>query len=106
MSQTIRDRLAEIRPEDRIYYTRLIFAVVAASVCLGFKFSGQYLGLPGFILGVVIVVLSYFVAVYLLGVDPESVGGHWRGLTKGLGTALLLFLIIWFLAYNFLVAGI
>jgi hypothetical protein len=105
VAQTIRAWLARVRPDDRIYYTRLIFAVVAASVCLGFNFSGQILGLPGFILGVVIIVLSYFVAVYLLGVDPKAIGGHRRGLTKGLGTALLLFLIIWFLVYNFFVAG-
>lgn len=104
MAQTIRARLTEIQPEDRIYYTRLVFAVVAATVCLGFNLSGP-LGLPGFILGVIIVILSYFFAVFLLGVDPKSVGGHARGITKGLGTALLLFLVIWLLAYNFLVAG-
>lgn len=103
MAKKIRAWLAKIKPEDRIYGTRLVFAVVAASVCLGFKLSGQILGLPGFILGVVIVILSYFFAVYLLGVDPKSVGGHARGITKGLGTALLLFLVVWLLAYNFLV---
>jgi hypothetical protein len=105
VAQTIRAWLAKIKPEDRIYYTRLIFAVVAASVCLGFNLSGQ-IGILGFILGVIIVVLSYFFAVYLLGVDPKSIGGHAKGITKGLGTALLLFLVIWLLAYNFLVAGI
>jgi hypothetical protein len=105
VAQTIRAWLAKIKPEDRIYYTRLIFAVVAASVCLGFNLSGQ-IGILGFILGVIIVVVSYFFAVYLLGVDPKSIGGHAKGITKGLGTALLLFLVIWLLAYNFLVAGI
>jgi len=104
VAQTIRSWLGRVKPEDRIYYTRLIFAVVAASVCLGFNLSGP-IGLLGFIVGVIIIVLSYFFAVYLLGVDPKSIGGHAKGITKGLGTSLLLFLVIWLLAYNFWVAG-
>jgi hypothetical protein len=104
VAQTIGAWLARIQPEDRIYYTRLVFALVAASVCLGFNLSGPF-GLYGFILGVVIVILSYFFAVYVLRVDPKSVGGHARGITKGLGTGILLFLVVWILVYNFLVAG-
>jgi len=101
VAQTIRERLAKIQPEDRIYYTRLVFALVAASVCLGFNLSGP-IGWLGFILGVIIVVLSYFFAVYVLRVDPKSVGGHARGITKGLFTAILLFLIVWLLVFNFI----
>lgn len=91
-----------ITPEDRIYYTRLIFAVFAASLCFGFNFSGL-LGIVGFILGIIVIILSYFVAIFLLRVDPQKVGGHGRGLMKGLGTGILLFLILWFLLYNFLI---
>ncbi|MFX1563103.1 MAG: hypothetical protein ACFFDP_07320 [Promethearchaeota archaeon] len=95
--------LEKIPPKDRIYYTRLIFAVVAASICLVFNLSGP-IGIIGFILGVTIIILSYFITVYLLGVDPEAIGGHGRGIVTGLGTSLFLFLIIWFLIFNFLIA--
>ena len=95
--------LSKIAPEDRIYYTRLIFAVLAATVCIGFNLSGV-LGIVGFIVGVTMITLSYFIAAFFLGVDTEAIGGHARGLVKGLGTGILLFLVIWFLVFNFLVA--
>ncbi len=92
---------SQISAEDRIYYTRLIFAFVAAIICLGLNLSGP-LGAVGFIVGIVVIILSYFIPVYLLGVNPGAVGGHGRGLMKGLGTAILLFMIMWFLVYNFI----
>lgn len=94
-----------ITPEDRVYYTRLIFGVVAASICLIFYpyFSG-FNGIYGFLLGLMLVIFSYFIAIYLLRVDPEEVGGHVRGIIKGLGTGILLFLVIWLLGYNFIYA--
>jgi hypothetical protein len=61
------------------------------------------MGAIGFITGIIIIIVSYFVAIYLLGVDPTEIGGHGKGLMKGLGTAILLFLVIWFLIYNFTV---
>jgi hypothetical protein len=94
--------LEKISPKDRIYYTRLIFAVVAASLCLIFNLSGP-IGILGFILGITLIILSYFIAVLLLGVSPNEVGGHARGLISGLGTSIFLFLIIWFLIFNFLI---
>ncbi|MFX1473938.1 MAG: hypothetical protein ACFFCO_00455 [Promethearchaeota archaeon] len=93
---------SRISAENRIYYTRLVSAFVAALICLGLNLSGL-LGLFGFILGIIIIIASYFVPIYLLGVNPKTIGGHGRGLMKGLGTAILLFLVIWFLTYNFLI---
>ncbi len=92
---------AKISAENRIYYTRLIFAFVAALICLSLNLSAV-LGAIGFILGIVIIIVSYFLPIYLLGIDPEIVGGHGRGLMKGLGTGILLFLVTWFLVYNFI----
>ena len=93
-----------IHPEDLVYYTRLLFAVIAAAIALGFNFSGVF-GIFGFILGIVLVVASYGIPIYILGVDPEELGGHTRGLMKGLGTGILLFLIVWLLVYNFIYAA-
>jgi hypothetical protein len=90
-----------ISPEDRIYYTRLVFGVIAAALALGLNFSGP-LGIVGFALGLTLVILSYFIALFIFRIKPEEVGGHGRGLMKGLGTGVLLFLVIWFLAFNFI----
>ena len=91
---------SKITPEDLIYYTRLIFAFIGAAIALAFNFWGP-LGLVGFFLGVIFVVVSYLIPISVLGVKPEEVGGHGKGLMKGLGTGLLMFLVVWFLVFNF-----
>ena len=90
-----------ITPEDLIYYTRLIFGLSGAAIALGFNLWGP-LGLVGFVIGLVLVIVSYFIPIYILGVDPKEVGGHSKGLIKGLGTGVLLFLVIWILGFNFI----
>jgi hypothetical protein len=90
-----------LSPEDLIYYTRLIFAIIAAAIALGLNLSGP-LGIIGFAIGIALVVISYFIALFLFRITPKEVGGHARGLMKGLGTGILLFLVIWLLVYNFI----
>lgn len=101
MSEKTQSWLDRITPEDRIYYTRLIFAVISAAIAITFNLSGLF-ALIGFGIGVALVVGSYFIAIYLLKVDPQEIGGHVKGLIKGLGTGILLFLVIWLLAFNFI----
>ncbi|MFX1539399.1 MAG: hypothetical protein ACFFBX_01285 [Promethearchaeota archaeon] len=96
--------LERITPEDRIYYTRIIFAFISAALVLGLNLWGP-LGLIGFVIGLVLIIMSYFFAVYLLGVDPQEIGGHVKGLLKGLGTGVLLFLVIWLMGFNFIYAA-
>ncbi len=96
--------LHRIQPEDRIYYTRIIFGVVAATICLGLKLSGIFAAI-GFVLGAVLIGFSYLIPLYLLGVNPQDIGGHAKGAMKGLGTGILLFLMIWLLLYNFIYAA-
>ncbi|MFX1300314.1 MAG: hypothetical protein ACFFAL_10715 [Promethearchaeota archaeon] len=101
MSDETKSWFKRLSPEDLIYYTRLIFAVIAAAIALGLNLSGP-LGIFGFIIGITLVVISYFIALFLFRIAPEQVGGHLRGLMKGLGTGILLFLVIWLLVYNFI----
>ena len=89
-----------LSPEDLVYYTRLIFALIGAAIALAFNLSGP-LGLFGFVIGIVLVVVSYLIPLYVLGVGPQEVGGHGKGLMKGLGTGILLFLVVWILVFNF-----
>lgn len=93
-----------ISPEDKIYYTRLLFSIISAAIALGFNFWGL-LGVFGFLIGIALIVSSYVIPVYILGVNPKEVGGHVRGIMKGLGTGILLFLVIWLLGFNFIYAA-
>ena len=93
-----------IKPEDRIYYTRVIFGFVAATICLGLNLSGVFAAI-GFVLGAVLIGFSYLIPLYILGVNPEDIGGHVKGVMKGLGTGILLFLVVWLLLYNFYYAA-
>jgi hypothetical protein len=90
-----------ITPEDLIYNIRLIFGLIGAAIALAFNLSGT-LGLVGFFIGIVLVVVSYLIPIYILGVDPQEIGGHGKGLMKGLGTGVLIFLVVWFMAFNFI----
>ncbi len=103
MSEKIQSWFEQISPEDRIYYTRLIFAIIGAAIALAFNLSGPF-GLIGFGVGLTLVIASYGIPIYLLGVNPEKVGGHGRGIIKGLGTGILFFLVIWLLGFNFIYA--
>ncbi|MFX0169231.1 MAG: hypothetical protein ACFE89_07745 [Candidatus Hodarchaeota archaeon] len=100
-TQSWRTRLS---PEDMIYYTRLLFSIISAAIALGFNLWGL-LGVFGFLIGIVLIVSSYLIPVYILGVNPKEVGGHVRGIMKGLGTSILLFLVIWLLGFNFIYAA-
>ena len=101
MSDETKSWFNRLSPEDLIYYTRLIFAIISAAIALGLNLSGP-LGIFGFIIGITLVVISYFIALFLFRINPEQVGGHVRGLMKGLGTGILLFLVIWLLLFNFI----
>lgn len=96
--------IERITPEDRIYYTRIIFALISAAIVWGLNLWGP-LGWVGFVIGLALIILSYFLAIFLLRVNPQEIGGHVRGLLKGLGTGVLLFLVIWLLGFNFIYAA-
>jgi hypothetical protein len=101
MSDKTKSWINRLSPEDLIYYTRLIFSVIAAAIALGLNLSGP-LGIIGLAIGITLVVISYFIALFLFRINPEEIGGHGRGLMKGLGTGILLFLVIWLLGFNFI----
>jgi hypothetical protein len=101
MSDKTQSWFKRLSPEDLIYYTRLIFAFIAAAIALGLNLSGP-LGIIGFAIGITLVIISYFIALFLFRINPVEVGGHVRGLMKGLGTGILLFLVIWLLMFNFI----
>ena len=91
----------EKRPQDQVFYVKMLFAIIAAIICAA---GGQtFAGLRGLIFGVLMYVLTIFVIVYLLDVDPTVMGGRQRLVTNSLASYLLMWVVLWTLFYAFAV---
>lgn len=88
-------------PDNQDYYVKIFFAFISAIVC---ALGGQtFAGVRGLWLGLLIYVLSLFVIVYLLEINPEEIGGRQKLITKTLPSYLLLWVLLWSLLYGFVV---
>ena len=86
----------DMKPKDRIYYFKLVLAIIT-----GFVNSFLWLtDFQGVIMAVVVLILSYFTALYVLRIDPEEIGGKTKLLTTGIGTYLLVGILTWTILYN------
>lgn len=86
----------DIKPKDKLYYFRLVLAIVCA-------FVNSFLWLTdfqGLIMAVVVLVLSYFTALYILRIEPDEVGGKTKLFTTGIGTYILVGIVSWTILYN------
>lgn len=88
-------------PQDQVFYVRVFFAVISALICTA---GGQaFAGVRGLMFGLLVYVLTLFVIIYLLDVDPGSVGGRTKLITNALPSYLLLWVVLWTLFYAFVV---
>ncbi len=86
-------------PTDQNYYVKIFFAIISAIICglLGPVFAG----LRGIMFGLLMYVVSLFVIVYDLGIDPEQIGGRMKLVTNSLPSYLLLWVLLWTVLYAF-----
>ena len=87
------------KPQDQNFYVKILFAIVSGVIC-GLAGSG-FAGVRGLVFGLLVYVLSLYAVVYLLGVDPVSIGGRQKLITSALPSYLLLWVLIWTLLYGF-----
>jgi hypothetical protein len=78
--------------EDKLYWLKAIFALIAALVCSS---TPILLGKWGIIASLLIYLATYPVGVYVLKVEPSKVGGWKKMLYSGLITYLFIFTAIW-----------
>lgn len=86
-------------PNDQQYYVKMMFALISAIICAA---GGQtFAGTRGLMTGLLIYALSLYAVVYLLGIDPEELGGRQKLITNTLPSYLLLWVLIWTVLYAF-----
>jgi hypothetical protein len=91
----------EKHPQDQTFYAKMLFAILSALIC---AIGGQtFAGLRGLLFGALMYVLTIFVIVYLLDVDPSVVGGRQKLITNSLMSYLLMWVVLWTLFYAFAV---
>ncbi len=87
------------KPNDQQYYVKMLFAILSAFVC---GLGGQaFAGLRGLMFGLLVYGLTLYVIVYLLDIDPETLGGRVKLITNTLPSYLLLWVLLWTVIYAF-----
>ncbi|TXT56668.1 MAG: conserved membrane protein of unknown function [Candidatus Thorarchaeota archaeon] len=88
-------------PNDQQFYVKIFFAFISSLLCAlgGLPFAG----IRGLMFGVFVYILSLYVIVYLLEIDPETLGGRQKLITNTLPSYLLLWVLLWTLFYAFLI---
>ena len=89
----------EDRPADQMFYVKMFFAFISAVVCGAY--GTAFAGIRGIMFGFLVYVLSLYVIVYLLEVEPEQLGGRQKLVTDSLVSYLLLWVLLWTLLYAF-----
>ncbi len=89
----------EDSPNDQQYYVKMLFAILSAIVC---GVAGPaFAGLRGLLFGTLVYILSLYVVVYILEIDPEELGGRQKLITGTLPSYLLLWVLLWTVLYAF-----
>jgi hypothetical protein len=89
----------EDKPNDQQYYVKMLFAIISAIVCgLG---GVAFAGLRGLMFGLLVYGLTLYIVVYVLEIDPETLGGRQKLITNTLPSYLLLWVLLWTVLYAF-----
>lgn len=87
-------------PNDQQYYVKILFALLSGVICAA---GGQaFAGIRGLMFGLLMYVLTLFIVVYLLEIDPEELGGRQKLITNTLPSYLLLWVLLWTILYGFM----
>lgn len=86
-------------PNDQQYYVKILFALLSGLICAA---GGQaFAGIRGLTFGLLMYVLTLYIIVYLLKIDPEELGGRQKMVTNTLPSYLLLWVLLWTVLYGF-----
>jgi hypothetical protein len=78
---------------------KILFALLSGIICAA---GGQaFAGIRGLMFGLLMYVLTLYIVVYLLEIDPEELGGRQKMITNSLPSFLLLWVLLWTVLYGF-----
>ncbi len=80
-----------LKPLGRLYWSRFFIAIMTGIVCAVLRQTD----LPGVMLGIVFYLFSSVVAIYVLRITPEQVGGRTTLYTKGIATYIFVWITVW-----------
>ncbi len=96
---SLTEKIREMNANDRMYYLKIFFAIIASILCVLFDLRGWRGGL----FGLVIYGFTYYITIYVMGIDPSEVGGKTKVITSGLVTYLLIWVLTWTILFDFIV---
>jgi hypothetical protein len=87
--------VSEVRDDDKLFWLKAIFALIAALIC---STSATPIGKIGLGIAILVYLATYPIAVYVLKVSPPKEAGAWKVVQKmilsGLITYLFMFLVV------------
>ncbi len=93
----------EDRPQEQNFYVKMVFAVFSAVVCAA---AGRtFAGLRGILFGILVYILTLYVIVYILEIDPKDLGGRTKLVTNSLFSYILLWVLLWSIMYSFIITA-
>jgi hypothetical protein len=77
--------------EDKIFWLKVLFALIAAVLCSAAAIMGKF----GILVALLIYLATYPVEILVLKITPSEAGGTRRMILSGLITYLFIFTAIW-----------
>ncbi len=96
---SLAEKIREMNANDKMYYLKITFAIIASILCVLFDLRGWRGGL----FGLVIYGFTYYITIYVLNIDPSEVGGRTKVITSGLFSYLLIWVLVWTILFDFIV---
>ena len=96
---SIYEKIKKLNANDKMYYLKILFAILASILCIVFDLRGWRGGL----FGLVIYGFTYYFTIYVMGIDPSEVGGKSKVITSGFFSYLLIWILFWTIIFNFII---
>lgn len=84
---------------SKIYWFRVLLAIATGFISAFFGLAGSE-AIRGFLFGIIIYIASYYILRFGFGITPESVGNGHKLMTNGLGSFIVIWIMVWALLYT------
>ena len=82
----------DLKPQSKVYWLRLLFAVLAAFICSPFVLGLN--NVLGILVGILVYVASYYIFRDVMKLDIKTIGAR-KLITTGIGSYAILWIVFW-----------